>query len=315
MSAYTDAVSKPGKKTNAGVDDRELFLDVAGDMVLEAYEETFDFTGKTFVKNIQHGKAVDFPIIGRKRDAADHVPGEIILGGGIEHNEVTISLDNVLVDSAFIADIDEMLLHYEIGRPYATQLGQSLAAVDNARIAQSFVNASRETVAPYTGGPVPSYDWDAAMATDASKMEDAAFAGIQYIRENDVAGDRPTFYLPWQQQLLFSRWTGIDTEATSGAGDRSLGTVGKVAGLAVKGTNSVPNTNVATGPAKYQGDFTTTVGMITTMMGVGTLRRKGITVRVLDQGDRIGTLMIAHALSGHGALRAECSFEVASATR
>ena len=317
MSAYSDAASKPGRKGTSGLDDRELFMREFGEMVLEAYEQTFDFkNGKTYVKQIDSGKADVFPIIGRKRDAADHVPGEIILGGGIEHNEVEISVDNMTVDAAFIAEIDTLLINYELSRPYARQLGESLASVSNGRIARVMVKASRKTTAPYEGGPVPSYYYHADMKTDPSKLEDAAFAGVEYIKTYDIGGGQPTFFLPWKQQLLLARYTGIDTVDTSGSGNRAAGTVGQIAGLTIEGTNSIPNTNYTSDTfAKYNGDFTPTVGVISNQMAVGTLKRRGMKVVMKTQDDRLGTLLIASQLEGHGELRNECSFEVANAVR
>lgn len=315
MSVYTDARSKPGNKLIGGTDDRELFMRNFSDDVMEAYEQSFDFEGHSLVKHISAGKSDVFPIIGRKRDAADHVPGEIILGGTIEHNEREISLDNMTVDSVFIAEIDELMAHYGLSAPYSRQLGQSLSAVSNARIAQTMVLASRVTTPPYTGGPVPSYYWNAAVATDPAKLEDAAYEGVEYIRKNDIGGALPTFWVPWKQKLLMARYTGIDSEATSGSGNRATGDTGLIAGIKMRGTNFVPNTNITTGLTKYRGNFTTTVGVIANDMAVGTLKRRAKKVVMKTQDDRLGTLIIASQLEGHGYLRPECSFEVASAAR
>lgn len=316
MTAYTDARSKPGNKLNSGTDDRELFLTHAGEMVIKAWDETFDFKGLTYVMQMASGKAHDFPIIGRKRDATDHTPGEIILGGTLEHNSVTIAVDNVTHDAAFIAEIDELLNHYPLVDPYAKQLGESLASTSNGRIARSFILASRVTDEPYTGGPLPSYAYDANMKTDPSKLEDAAFAGVEHIRQNDIGGGAATYFLPWKQQLLLARYSGIDTVDTSGSANRAAGTVGQIAGIGVKGTNSIPNTNYTSDSfAKYNGDFTTTVGVIANKMAVGTLRRRAMKTTITAQPDRLGHLLIASQLEGHGALRPECAFEVATAAR
>lgn len=315
MSAYSDARSKPGQKLGAG-SDRELLLVHAGEMVLKAWDETFDFRDKTYVMTVNSGKAWDFPIIGRKRDAVDHVPGELILGGQIEHNSKTISVDNMTVDSAFIAEIDELLNHYALVDPYARQLGESLANVSNGRIARSMILASRSTVPDYTGGPLPGYYWHADADTDPAKLEDAAFAGVEHIRKNDIGGGAMTYYLPWKQQLLLARYSGIDTQDTSGSGNRAAGTVGQIAGISVQGTNSIPSTNYTTDSfAKYNGNFSNTVGVISNPMAVGTLKRRGMKTVITNQPDRIGTLLIASQLEGHGALRNECAFEVAKAAR
>lgn len=314
MSSLTDARTLPGKKAG-GTDERELFMRNFTDYTLEAWEETFDFGDKTHVINISAGKSEVFPIIGRKRNAIEHIPGERIEGGGMEHNEVEISLDAILIDSAFIAEIDELMAHYPLSRPYARQIGESLASESNSRIGRALVNASRVTVAPYVGGPVPSYAWNANMATDPAQLEAAAYSAVQYIRQNDTGGGEPTYWLPWQQYLLLARYTGIDGEVTTGSGNRSTGKVGLVAGIQPRGTNSVPKTNVTTGRAKYQGNFTTTVGVIANPMAVGTLRRRGLRVTMDNQSDRLGTLLIGSKLEGHDKLRPECSFEVASAVR
>mgnify|MGYP006050521139 FL=1 len=287
------------------------------DYVLEAWLQSFDFEGHTHVRNITAGKSDVFPIIGRKRDAGEHIPGEIILGGAMDHNEREISLDAIVFDSAFISEIDELLAHYPMSRPYAQQLGQSLASYSNDRIGRVLVNASRQAtgLGGLNGHPAPGYYWDANVASDPAKLEEAAFKGVEYIRENDVGGGAMTYWLPWQQQLLLARYTGIDTVDTAGSGNRAAGTVGQIAGMGVKGTNSIPNTNVTTGRAKYRGNFTTTVGIISNPMAVGTLRRRGVRVTMTNQEDRLGTLLIASKLEGHDWLRPECSFEVASATR
>lgn len=317
MSVYSDSRSQPGRKGASGTDDRELFMRMFGEMVLEAYEETFDFkNGRTYVRTITKGKSDTFPIIGRKRDAVDHIPGEVILGGGIEHNEVEISVDNMTVDAAFIAEIDELIAHYDLAGPYARQLGESLSSVSNGRIARRLVLASRNTTAPYTNGPLPSYHFHANMKTDPSKLEEAAFKGVEHIKTNDIGGGLPYYALPWQQYLLLARYTGIDTVDTSGSGNRATGTVGKVGGIDPFGTNSIPNSNHTSDSfAKYNGDFTDTVGVIANQMAVGTLKRRGMKVVMDEKKDRLGTLLIASQLEGHDDLRPECAFEVASASR
>lgn len=314
--SFTASRSTPGKKPG-GSDDRELFMRNFTDYVLEAWEQTFDFENHTFVRPISAGKSEVFPIIGRTYNAQEHVPGELIVGGTEEHNEREISLDAVLFDSKFIAEIDELISHYPLARPYAQILGASLANESNSRIGRSMINASRQQAAlgGLSGHSAPGYYFDAAVRADPAKLEEAAFKGVEYIRTHDVGGGQMIYWLPWQQQLLLARYTGIDTVDSSGSGNRAAGTVGQIAGLGVKGTNSLPKTNVTTGRAKYQGDFTKTVGCISNPMAVGTLRRRGIKTTMSEKDDRLGTLLIASKFEGHDWLRPECSFEVTEAER
>ena len=316
MTVYTDARSQPGLAPG-GSDDRELFMEEFGQLVLEAWTESNTFEGHTYTRSISKGKADVFPIIGRKRDAAEHVPGEIILGGGIDHNEVTITLDNILVDSAFIAEIDELLADYSLSAPYAKQLGESLSTTYDKRLAQLHVLASRLTGGPGNdiGHPDPDYAWHADMATDPAQIEAAFFAAVEHIKENDISGQGIRGFLRWQQYLLLSRYAELDSKETTGTANRAQATIGPIAGITATGTNHIPSTNISTGLTKYRGNFTTTVGFISTPMAVGTLNRRGMKVVMKEQEDRLGTLLIASKFTGHGILRPECSFELATASR
>lgn len=310
MSAYTDAASRPGRKGAGGTDARELFLVEFGGMVIQSYDESMDYGDFRYVKSISQGKADTFPIIGRKRDASEHTPGEIILGGTIEHNEIEISVDNILVDSAFIPEIDQLLAHYEFSEPYAKQLGQSLGSTNDRRIAIMHILASRDVTDVAQGQPTPAYYYHANLKTDASKLEEAAFLSAQYMLENDISGEKPSIMLPHQQILLLARYSGIEGgPVTTGSGNRSSGTIGPIAGMTPKGTNHIPKTNITTGLAKYRGDFTTTVGHCGSKMAVGTLERRAMKVVMKEQDDRLGTIIIASMLNGHGKLRRECSIE------
>lgn len=321
MSQYTDARSRPGKKPGE-TDDRGLFLIEFGGLVINTYDEIMDYGDLHWTKSIRGAKADTFPIIGRKRDAAEHEPGEQILGGTIQHDEIAIAVDKVIVDAAFIAEIDELLAHYEFRAAYAKQLGQSLASTNAKRIAISHILASRKywvgagTVGVPQGQPAPTYTYHADMKTDASKLEDAAYYAKQYLLENDMSGELPVFMLPHAQYLLAARNWGVDApREVAGSGNVVTGMVGKVAGIGLKGTNHLPSTNITTGNAKYQGNFSTTVGHISTKMAVGTLEARGLKVVIKEQDDRIGTILIASMLNGHGPLRPECSIEVATAAR
>jgi hypothetical protein len=279
-------------------------------MVIQAYDEVMDYRDLRFVKNITQGKADSFPIIGRKRDATEHTPGEQILGGTIVHDEVVITLDNMLVDSVFIAEIDELISHYELSAPYAKQLGQSLGSTTSKRIAIMHILASRETAGFHEDQPAPAYYFHADLRTSGAKLEEAAQVSQEYLRTNDISGSLPRVMLPHAQHLLLSRYSGIEGgPVTTGSGNRAQGTVGPIMGLNIQGTNHSPRTNITTGLAKYQGNFSTTVGHASSGMAVGTLERRAMKVVMKEQEDRLGTLLIASQFNGHGKLRPECAIE------
>lgn len=317
VSEYTDSVSRPGRNLDSGSDDRALFLTEFGGKVLLAYNEVMDYQSLRYVRNITQGKADSFPIIGRKRDAVDHNPGELILGGTIEHGEVVITLDQMLVDAAFIAEVDELMAHYDLMNPYTTQLGQSLGSTTAKRLAIMHILASRDDGSTLPEGiPAPSYYFHANIKTDGAKLEEGIFSAVEFMRENDMSGMSPKAMLPHQQVLLLARYAGIEGgPVTTGSGNRASGQVGQIGGISVQGTNHIPSTNITTGLTKYQGDFTTTAGHVSSGMAVGSLERRGLRVVMKQQDERLGTLMIASMFNGHGKLRPECSFELATTTR
>lgn len=317
MNQYTDARSRPGAKEASGTDDRQLFLLEFGGLVIQAYDEVMDYQDLRYIRSITQGKADSFPIIGRKRDATEHTPGDLILGGTINHDEVQITLDQMLVDAVFIAEIDELMIHYDISAPYAHQLGQSLGSTTAKRIAIQHIAASRagqtEGAGDSSGGqPVPAYYWNANCKTDASQLEAFAFLGAQYARQNDMSGVDWFYMLPHQQILLLARYTGVEgAGVTSGSGNRASGTIGQIAGLTPKGTNHIPSTNITNQTlTKYNGNFSTTVGHISSKMAVGSLERRAMKVVMKQQDERLGTLLIASMFNGHGTLRNECSIEL-----
>lgn len=323
MSDYTDAASRIGQRAGAG-DDRALFLTEFGGLVITAYNENMDYMDLRWVKNIQQGKSDTFPIIGRKREAAEHEPGELILGGKIESNDIEITLDKMVYDSVFIPEIDELISHFGVREPYAKQLGQSLGSLQARRVAIMHILASRKYYVAGTptgvpqGQPSPGYSYHANMATSATELETALFAARQYLLENEISGEQPVGKLKWAQVLLLARYFGLtssDHRPEAGSGNRVTGEVGKVVGFDIQGTNHMPSTNITTGLTKYQGNFTTTVGHVSTKMAVGSLERKAMRIVMKDQEERLGTIIIASQFNGHGVLRPECSYELATAVR
>lgn len=310
MSQYTDSRSQPGKKGSAGTSDRELFLTEFGELVLQAYDESMSYDALRYIRRITQGKADDFPIIGRKRDASEHEPGEVILGGTIEHNARTITVDKVVYDSVFVAEIDELLNHFDLMAPYAKQIGQSLGSIQDKRIAIMHILSSRETTLAPQGQPAPAYYYASDLATNGAKLEEWAQLSRQYMLENDISGDTPKMMLPHRQMLLLAKYAGIEGgPVTTGSGNRSAGTVGPIMGLNLEGTNHIPNTNITTGNSKYQGNFSTTVGHVSSRMAVGSLELRSMKMVMKDVPERLGTLIIGSQVNGHGILRPECAIE------
>src|SRR5690606_18432503 len=104
-------------------------------------------------RDIEHGKSATFPVIG-KASAGYHVPGNEIVGKAVAHNEVIITIDDLLVSDTFIANIDEAMNHYDVRSVYSTQQGRVLASTMDRHLLQLGVLAARSSarITGETGG-------------------------------------------------------------------------------------------------------------------------------------------------------------------
>src|SRR3546814_7829769 len=66
-------------------------------------------------KTLSKGKSFKFPAIWRA-SGGYRTPGTEITGDQIPHTEITVDPDDKLVSSVFIADIDELLNHFDVRR-------------------------------------------------------------------------------------------------------------------------------------------------------------------------------------------------------
>lgn len=310
--AYTTAsAARSGQQNLAGATDA-LFLKVFGEMVLEAWEQTGVFQDHVLTKTIPFGKSAQFPIIGRKREAQYHTPGELVLGGLVEHNEVAITIDGILYDSIFMSEIDELMNSYDVHAPYARQLGESLALKFDAYVAQLTALAAADTTPAFTGGPVGKTFKNPVVVSDADKLVQFAFASAQYIAENDIGGGTPKIFVRPAQYFLLAQHTKMLYADFGGTANIAKGTIGEVAGMQVvqvKG-NRIPSTNLtgdANTPTKYQGDFSNLTALVSVPSAVGNLKVRGFKLTSTYQEDRFGTLMLASQVNGFGVLRKECA--------
>ena len=79
-------------------------------------------------RTLKNGKSLQFIYTGRM-SASYHVPGEPILGNenALPVAEKTIQMDDLLISSAFVYDLDETLAHYELRGEISKKIGFALA--------------------------------------------------------------------------------------------------------------------------------------------------------------------------------------------
>lgn len=302
-------VSRLGQINGAG-DASALFIKVFGGEVMTEFERLNVFEKLTYVRRITAGKSAQFPLVGRA-SSAYHTPGTWIDGTAIDHAEKTIVIDELLQSNTFIANVDEAMNHYDVRSIYSSELGQELAYQYDTHLAAVLTLAAR-AASPLTGRSGGSRITHADMLTDPARLEAALFTATQTLDEKNVSQqDRYAVFRPAQFYLLAQRDRLVDTNLGA-KGAVASGVVETIAGLPIVKSNHVPSTSVTTGPTKYQGDFTTTVGLVFNKYAAGTVKLLDIGVESEYEIRTQGTFFVAKYLVGHDVLRSDCAIEIAT---
>ena len=127
-SDLTTSLTRQGQNNSTG-DARALYLKLfSGEMFKGFQHETIarDLIMKRTLKN---GKSMQFIYTGRTT-AEYHTPGNSILGnsdGAPPVAEKTVTIDDLLISSAFVYELDETLAHYELRGEISRKIGYALA--------------------------------------------------------------------------------------------------------------------------------------------------------------------------------------------
>lgn len=310
-------VSRLGQAGLAG-DAKALFLKVFSGEVLTAFETTTLMKGLTRHRQIQSGKSAQFPATFRA-SSGYHTPGSEIVGKQIAHNEVTITIDDLLIADVFIANIDEAQNHYDVRGPYSSEIGHALARAYDQNIARNVIRAARGG-ALFSGDQGGSALTDADSNTSATSLAGSIWAAKQSMEEKDVPVDQQRVNAalkPAQWYLLAQEPTLILNRDVDGDGSYSKGTFSMVGGVDVHKSNNLPwgtddsaNTDI---PTDYRISMATTTAAVFTEDAAATVQLMGLGMESEYDIRRQGTLMVAKYAVGHGPLRNKCAVEIKTA--
>lgn len=309
-------VSRLGQINKAG-DAKALFLKVFTGEVMTAFAENNTVLQYVKQRTIASGKSAQFPVLG-KASAQYHLPGQQLLGASIGAAEVVITIDDLLLSQAFIANIDEAMNHYDVRSSYSVEMGRVLANTLDRHLLQMAVLAAR-SAARITGEDGGSVITDASAATVSSNLIASIFAAAQKLDEKDVPdNDRVCFLKPAQYSML-AQDTKVLNKDWGGAGVYSDGKILRIAGIDIIKSNHVPATNVTTGTLlagtgdKYVGNFTTVAAVVMQREALGTVKLLDLAMESEYQISRQGTLMVAKYAMGHGTLAPQAAVEIRTA--
>ena len=120
--------------------------------VFNAFNDATIFKGLVRNYSLRGGKSKQFLLTG-KLSAGYHTPGTPILGDdGLKSAEKTIVMDDLLVSSQFVYDLDEVLSQWNSRSELSKQIGEAMAVHYDERIARVLAGASTES-SPVAGEP------------------------------------------------------------------------------------------------------------------------------------------------------------------
>lgn len=327
-------------QVNATGDVNALFLKVFSGEILTTFEETNVMKDLHMVRTIQNGKSAQFPVTGIA-SAKYHTAGENIADSGnsylssIKHAERIISIDDVLISSTFIANIDELKNHYDVRSIYAKELGKALAKRFDIATMKTLAAAARGTseIGGSDGTILGSSSslFAGANAT-AAELIDALYAIAESLDGKDV-GDEGRFAIlsPADYYTLITSDNSAISLASNrdagGTGNIATGTISQVAGISLVKSNHLASITVAEASQDqdddgvnndvfgangtgYNGDLSATRILAGTKEAIGTVKLLDLATESEYQIERQGTLFVAKYAMGHGVLRPECAVEV-----
>jgi len=122
------SVTMPGAAQSTG-DRRALYLKLFSGEMFKGFQHNAIARDLIMKRTIKNGKSLQFIYTGRT-SAEFHTPGNSILGnsdGAPPVAEKTITVDELLISSAFLYELDETLAHYDLRSEISRKIGYALA--------------------------------------------------------------------------------------------------------------------------------------------------------------------------------------------
>jgi len=319
---------KFGNVNSGSTRDDALFLKVFAGEVITSFDRASKTQGADMVRSISNGKSASFPVMGRI-GAEYHAVGAEILGSAVNSNEKVITINDLLISSVFVSNIEEAKNHWDVRSAYSTEMGRALSFQKDKHILQTIGQATLAS-ANVTGGDATTnvVNTGIASATDATAanaMIDAIFAAAKELDANYVPSEgRKCFMRLEEYYKLANATNAVNVDFSGGAnGGVASGKVAKIAGIELVPVPHFVSSNVTSGAdagSATNGGSTPQavnlanfVALVSHPSAVGTVKLLDLAVEKEYDIRRQGTLMVAKYSMGHGVLRPEAAVGIKEA--
>jgi hypothetical protein len=275
--------------------------------MIKAYESVCIAKETVQNRTLTNGRSLQFIYTGRMT-ADYHQPGTPILGSDNPPvAEKTIVMDDLLVSSAFVDSLDEVLAHYSLRSEIANKIGYALAEAYDKKIFRIIAKSARQA-SPITASPGPEpggsvIKLGAGNEFNAQALVDSFFEAASILDEKNVPREgRHAVLSPRQYYALISQVDSNilnrDYGNTQGNLNSGQGLV-DIAGISIKRSNNLPFmagtvARVQGENNDYSGDFSASCGLIyqkdaaAVVQGLGpSIQTTGSDVQTMYQGDLV----------------------------
>lgn len=319
----------------AAGDKYALYLKLFSGEMFKAYESACIAKGTVQNRTLRNGKSMQFIFSGRMT-ADYHTPGTPILGSGDPPvAEKTILMDDLLISSAFVYDLDETLAHYSLRSEISKKIGYALAEAYDKKVFRTIAKAAREAH-PVTASPGPEPGGSVIRLGlnnqfNAQALVDAFFEAASILDEKNVPREGRTAVLsPRQYYSIISQVDSniLNRDYGNNQGNLNSGEgLYEIAGISIKRSNNLPFMLTGSGAGgavarvdgennDYGGDFTSHAGLIYmkdaagVVEGIGpSVQTTGSDVKTMYQGD----IIVGRMAMGVGTLNPAAAIELQAA--
>jgi len=317
-------------KINAGGSEDALFLKVFAGEVLTSFERASVTQGAEMVRSISSRKSATFPVMGRV-DASYHTAGSEITGSDVNHNEKVITINDLLLSSVFLSNIEEAKNHWDVRSAYSSEIGRALAFQKDKHVLQTIGQAAQASAnvadSGYGAGTVLTNTSiaSATASTAADAMIEELFNAAKALDANYVPKEGRKAFIRLEEYYKLANATNAVNVDFSGQGSIAEGKVVKIAGIELVPTahfvsaDYSASTDVNGGSATAGGsnpqqvDLSNYVCLVSHPSAAGTVKLMDLAVESEYDIRRQGTLMVAKYAMGHGVLRPEAAVGIREA--
>ena len=304
------------------------YLKLFSGELFKAYESACIAKGTVQTRTLTSGKSMQFIFTGRMQ-AAYHTPGEPNLGSGDPPvAEKTIQMDDLLISSAFVYDLDETLAHYSLRSEISAKIGHALAEAYDKKVFRTIALAAREahpitaTPGPEPGGSI--IQLGSGNQYNAQALVDGFFEAASILDEKNLPqAGRTAVLSPRQYYALVSQVDSniLNRDFGNSQGNLTSGQgLYEIAGIQIKRSNNLPFqagtvTAVDGENNDYSGDFSNHAGLIYYKDAAAVVEAIGPQVQVTSGDVSVmyqGDLIVGRQAIGAGTLNPAAAIELQS---